>query len=345
MSSQPPSNPVLQAILPALLFCLPASVPSLSGQYADLLAVDPRLRMGVSYLTQVEVQFSAPAHTYAPAHESGEFDNGYVKESAYQGGSTWNWGFNDSTQIQRNETIRFATTSFQGPAVSYSPRTGSAGLRLDWIPQTDTWGRRLGFSTLFSLDVRRMDIEGQTSLPAGFETISKYYSHAGIDPTLLTLPHAGTYDGPGALLSLNPSETRTSALDNGATIYRHMALEGVMISLGAGGETHLALTRRLSFFLQGQLLANLYLGKFEYGQYYFMDRRYGEETTSHGMGELLLGVSGGAGLQWRVGDYSALLISVSKIFSQELDGDESGYNYHLGFNDGYYVMAGFQVEY
>ena len=46
------------------------------------------------------------------------------------------------------------------------------------------------------MDARKFSIEDRRELPANFETITKYHSHAGIDPTLLTLPHAGTYEGP-----------------------------------------------------------------------------------------------------------------------------------------------------
>ena len=60
---------------------------------------------------------------------------------------------------------------------------------------------------------------------------------------------------------------------------------------------------------------------------------------------MLFGLSGGAGFQWRFGDYSSLLFSVSKMINQELTGNESGYEYGLDFYDGYHVVAGIQIEY
>ena len=86
---------------------------SLYSQYSDMLAVDPRLRLGVSYLTHVDAHFSGPALSFSPAYEAGQYDNGYVKESAYNSTSkTWNWGFDSNSQLQGDELISFSTTSF-----------------------------------------------------------------------------------------------------------------------------------------------------------------------------------------------------------------------------------------
>ena len=319
---------------------------SLYSQYSDMLAVDPRLRLGVSYLTHVDAHFSGPALSFSPAYEAGQYDNGYVKESAYNSTSkTWNWGFDSNSQLQGDELISYSTTSFSGSGISLSPQEGSAGLRFDWVPQTKTFGRRIAFNSLLSMDARKFSIEDRRELPANFETITKYHSHAGIDPTLLTLPHAGTYEDPGPLLALAASNSKSYTQDNEASLHRYMGLDGFLFTLGAGGEVHLAVTRRLSFFLQAQLLANLYFGKFEYGEYFSLNQPYGEQNVSHGISEMLFGLSGGAGFQWRFGDYSSLLFSVSKMINQELKGNESGYEYGLDFYDGYHVVAGIQIEY
>ena len=221
---------------------------SLYSQYSDMLAVDPRLRLGVSYLTHVDAHFSGPALSFSPAYEAGQYDNGYVKESAYNSTSkTWNWGFDSNSQL-RDELISYSTTSFSGSGISLSPQEGSAGLRFDWVPQTKTFGRRIAFNSLLSMDARKFSIEDRRELPANFETITKYHSHAGIDPTLLTLPYAGTYEGPGPLLALAASNSKSYTQDNEASLHRYMGLDGFLFTLGAGGEVHLAVTRRLSFF-------------------------------------------------------------------------------------------------
>ena len=222
---------------------------SLYSQYSDMLAVDPRLRLGVSYLTHVDAHFSGPALSFSPAYEAGQYDNGYVKESAYNSTSkTWNWGFDSNSQLQGDELISYSTTSFSGSGISLSPQEGSAGLRFDWVPQTKTFGRRIAFNSLLSMDARMFSIEDRRELPANFETITKYHSHAGIDPTLLTLPYAGTYEGPGPLLALAASNSKSYTQDNEASLHRYMGLDGFLFTLGAGGEVHLAVTRRLSFF-------------------------------------------------------------------------------------------------
>jgi len=320
---------------------------SLYSQYSDMLAVDPRLRLGISYLTHVDAHFSGPALSFSPVYEAGQYENGYVKESAHNSTSkTWNWGFDSNSQLQGDELISFSTTSFSGSGISLSPQEGSAGLRFDWVPQTKTFGRRIAFNSLLSMDARKFSIEDRRELPANFETITKYHSHAGIDPTLLTLPHAGTYESPGPLLALVASDSRSYTQDNQeASLHRYMGLDGILFTLGAGGEVHLAVTRRLSFFLQAQLLANLYFGKFEYGEYFWLNQPYGEQNVSHSISEMLFGLSGGAGFQWRFGDYSSLLFSVSKMINQELKGNESGYEYGLNFHHGYYMVAGVQIEY
>ena len=322
---------------------------SLYSQYSDMLAVDPKLRMSMSYLTQVNAEFSGPSVNFSPTYPQGEFDNGYVNDSSGLGSDTWDWGFNESSQILKNDLISFSRTSFSGPQFSSNPTEGSAGLRFDWIPNTLSTSR-MAFSSVFSLDARLLDIESQAMLPAGFETLTKYYSHANFDPTLLTLPHAGTDGDP--LLSSSPSKSKTFALDDGATLHRYMGLEGALISLGAGGEVHIGIIRNLSLFLQAQVLANLYFGKFEHGEYFLLNEPYGRQNfpygqrnASHDISEMLFGLSGGAGFQWRFGDYSSLLFSVSKIINEKLEGNESGYNYYLNLNDGYYMVAGIQIEY
>ncbi|MEK9983827.1 MAG: hypothetical protein VW879_03715, partial [Opitutae bacterium] len=55
---------------------------SLYSQYSDMLAVDPKLRMSMSYLTQVNAEFSGPFVNFSPTYPQGEFDNGYVNDSS-----------------------------------------------------------------------------------------------------------------------------------------------------------------------------------------------------------------------------------------------------------------------
>ena len=316
------------------------------AQYSDMLAVKPGLRIGMSYMTQVDAQFSASAYSFGGDALAGEFDNGYVRDSAYAVGSqTWNWGFNDATQIQGGDRMRFASSSFSGPSTTVSAREGSPGVRIAWIPHVSTWGRRITFTSVASLDLRRMEVEGRTSLPASYEMMSKYYGHGGIEPTLLTLPYAGTYEGPGPLLDSFPLDTKVSASPDGAILRRYMSLDGYLVSLGAGGEMHLAITRRLSMFLQSQFLMNIYLGDFEYADSFELGGAFGLTQSSAGVSEVLFGISGGGGLHYDIGETTSLLLSVSKVLSKKLEGEEAGRSYQLGFNDGYLVLAGFQVEY
>lgn len=177
------------------------------------------MRAGGSLRTGYSVEFT---DTAAPAPTgTGLFSNGFVLPSV--GGTnapyTWNWGYQDAAQVQGNTLVleRFDARPRVGALDGGSDallggeiRAGFEAVRFEWLDREF----RFGFEGGYSMGMLSAGASGRASGPASFTRAAYSLLGPGGIPVLVpSAPYAGSFNGPGPLLSPNPLsiETLTSA--------------------------------------------------------------------------------------------------------------------------------------
>ena len=196
------------------------------------------------------------------------YDDGSVllDISGNAGGKTWNWAYNNSSQvvgdaIEQHRTIR--------------PRDGST-TQLD----TDlSYGGEVGWSW----EIRRFDI-GKREARVGLDIFAGWNQVSGNGNSLATgtqttttdrfaldgvippvAPYAGTFNGPGPLLSDSPSLPRSTATV-AATSQFAGDIDATMIGFRIGPWIEIPLTRKLSLGMGFGLSAVHVDGSFSFSE-------------------------------------------------------------------------------
>ena len=177
------------------------------------------------------------------------YDDGYVKvdSSGNLGGQTWNWGYNNGTQVQ-GDTLNFHSASSAMNAQSEKsddPQLGfelAYGRRLGKVSEHGSWGLMAAFNfTDFSIRDGR-NISGNGSL------ITDSYALGGTVPPEPPYSHGATGFGP----IIGDSPNRTVSAD-AVTITGTRKLEAQLYGLRLGPYLDLPITRRFSGRLEGGL--------------------------------------------------------------------------------------------
>ncbi len=135
------------------------------------------------------------------------YNNGFVKvdSSGNAGGQTWNWGYQNASQVQ-GSTLNFSSSS--------AAINGTLNQNDDPQPGFDlAYGRRLGtvlggqWGVQAAFDFTTISIDDHQPVSGSGTTVSDSYSLGAVVPP--PAPYAGSFNGPGPLL--NDSPTRTTA--------------------------------------------------------------------------------------------------------------------------------------
>jgi hypothetical protein len=167
--------------------------------------VSAAYRLGLN--ASVRFRGSATSAPFAP----GVFANGYVLPSSRQplapDNLTWNWGYNDSSQIVGPN----AEFSSYGPTTLTSSRESNQadflhGFEMQynralWV-QAGHEETQIGVEFAFNFT----SVDGEDSWSQNFRPVRTItpYNLGGVLPVPVPPPYAGTFDGPGSLISLTP---------------------------------------------------------------------------------------------------------------------------------------------
>ncbi|MFU8849121.1 MAG: hypothetical protein ACNA77_10465 [Opitutales bacterium] len=141
-----------------------------------------------------------------------EYDDGYVRvdSSGNAGGTTWNWGYVDNTQVV-GDTMEFHASqanAAHGPSNSTAEDDPQYGVELIYqrlvapLGHSGLWGWEAAFS------FTDLDIDHSSRGTGANTVITDSYALNGVVPPMA--PHNGTFAGPGALLGDTPTRTITS---------------------------------------------------------------------------------------------------------------------------------------
>lgn len=264
------------------------------------------------------------------------YDDGYVKadSSGNSGGLTWNWGYNNASQVQ-GDNLAFHSTS--------SSKNGQ--LENDGDPQLGfdlAYGRRLGkilngsWGMEAAFDFTTTSIRDNRSLNGNGTLITDTYPLGGTMPD--QPPYFGSFNGPGALIGSNPNRT-TSA--DPFVVDGRRKLDATLYSLRLGPYLEFPIVKRLSARLTGGLALAMADSKFSFHDTIIFDsgRSANRSGSSSGTDFLVGGYFGGElsyAITSRVDLFAGAQYEYLGAFSRSAAGEQA----QLDLSAGVYVNVG-----
>ena len=192
----------------------------------------------------------------------GNYADGFVREdsSSDAGGLTWNWGYQNASQIQGNTLTLHGGTSTSVSSDSLS-QDGNPQFGLDLAYGRDlghvlggTWGLQAAFDfTDASVNDNQPFSEKKTSF-------GEVYSLGGIIPP--RAPYAGSFFGPGPLISATPIASASSSQT--ILLAGQRTLEAQVYALRMGPYYQLGFLKRFAVRVGGGLTLALVDTKLSY---------------------------------------------------------------------------------
>ncbi len=176
------------------------------------------------------------------------YDDGFVRvdSSGNNGGKTWFWGYDNPSQVQGDNLLMHSASS---PANGRVEEDSDPQLGFEFTYSRrlgNCWGGTWGLASAFGFT--DLSIDDNTSLSSRATLVTDAYALGGITPPLA--PYAGSFSGPGPLISDAPGR---STLLGTATTTGHRELDAQIYSLRLGPYWQIPITRRFSALVSGGL--------------------------------------------------------------------------------------------
>jgi hypothetical protein len=212
------------------------------------------LNMNVKFKDMPVANGSGGAH--------GNYVDGYVREdsSGDAGGKTWNWGYNNASQVQGNSLTLHGTTSTAVSGDSLS-QDGDPQWGLDLAYGRDlghvlggTWGLQAAF------DFTSVSISDNQPFTGKKMSFSDVFSLGGI--IVPQAPYAGSFNGPGPLIGDTPTSSTSSS--QAVLLAGQRTLDAQVYALRMGPYYELGFCKRFAARLGGGLTLALTDTKLSY---------------------------------------------------------------------------------
>jgi len=282
---------------------------------------------------------SAPVVPIAPG-TSYEYDNGYVRvdSSGNAGGQTWNWGYDEASQVSGSQVAMSLTSSTGNGSVNENNEEAqgvdlSAYLRMGALPLAGgkaSWGLRGG------LHYGRVDIGSNQSLTAGTTIVTDTFTlGSGVMPGA---PYSGSFGGPGPLLGDTPVRDITNGT---AVIDGSRDLDVHLTTLNFGAYLEFPVTEDLSFLLEGGLSAALADGDYDFNSTTTItgvgtQTSAGSDSGTDVLPGVYLGVSG----IYQINDAWAFQLSGRYQYMDSFKLEDNGSEAKLDFGSAFILSAG-----
>lgn len=307
----------------------------LGGRVGFNLSVDFRNRGGVL------------PDTLGPATGGGvdrDYADGFVRRDAAgnDGGKTWNWGYTRDAQVSTDGSTLTQTGYTGNPYADSSDRSEDPQYGAELI-----YGRILGeiagakWGLELGVNWSTFDVDDTSRLSGSITRVTDAYALDGILPP--AAPYAGSFDGPGPLISDTPTRTTATV---GSVIDGARKLEGQLLGLRFGPMVDLPMGDWLSAQLSGGFAAGWLDAEFSYS-----------ETASAPDGTSWSRAGNGSSDEWVFGFYARGQVTVqlnerlgiyAAIEYQGLEDatiDAAEQSARVQLDQGYYVSAGLSVHF
>jgi hypothetical protein len=206
-------------------------------------------RIGLNFKGSFSVARSNPGPPTGGVNHN--YDDGYVRldSSGNAGGLTWNWGYDNASQVV-GDAIEFHTIDSPALPSSISESSDDAYFGLELVYQrlagTFMSGGGWGFEAAFTY--HEIDIRGGRRGSGAGNFITDRFPLNGVLPP--GHPYRGTFEGPGPVIGDTPTRTVTS---DGVSFATDNHLQGQMFGFRFGPFIEWNFNRRVSVALSGGL--------------------------------------------------------------------------------------------
>jgi hypothetical protein len=218
---------------------------------------------------------------------SGNYDDGFVHpdSSGNAGGQTWNWGYQNASQVQGNNLTMHGSSAALNGTENQNDNLG-AGFDLAYGRNLGTvLGGKWGLQAAF--DFTAISIHDSQPISGTGALISDKYSLGGT--TAPQAPYAGSFNGPGPLLGDSPTRTMTSET---VLITGSRTLDAQIYALRLGPYFEFPFGQRWSGRLDGGLV--LAVANTEYSF---------NETITYGNGQMVNNAGSSSEAEFNAGGY------------------------------------------
>lgn len=269
-------------------------------------------------------------HTYA---------DGFVRvdSSGDRGGLTWNWGYQNGSQVTGHDTLTMHTTSTEGASVGGSddPRLGFEAYYARDVAQLGSgrWGLKLA---LGYTDVKIRDAQ---PLNSNVSLVTDAYQLGGITPP--AAPYAGSFTGPGPVIGDTPLRT-ISTVPGGVAITGSRQLDIWLYDLRFGPYLELPLLDRLTLQVGSGVAVGLVDSTFSFSDNTVTSAGTAQATGTGQSTESLVGFYGEAGLAYRVLRTTSIFAGGQFEYLGEFNQNVAGRGAQLDLKRSLYLVVGVQ---
>lgn len=270
------------------------------------------------------------------------YSDGFVRldSSGDRGGVTWNWGYQNASQVSANGTLLMHSASSEGAtsAVNDDPRLGlevNYGRDLGRIG-SGRWGLKL------ALGFTDVKIRDSQTLSGPVNLTTDAYPLGGITPPLA--PYAGSFNGPGPVIGDTPTRSM-STVPGGATITGSRQLDVWLYNFRFGPYLTIPLVQRLALQFSGGLAAGVADSTFSFAD---TTTTSGGRVQASGTGNSTstkIGFYGEAGLAYQIVPEASIFAGGQFQYLGEFNQNLAGRTAEMDLRHSYYFVVGVQLHF
>lgn len=268
------------------------------------------------------------------------YDDGFVRRdsSGNQGGLTWNWGYQDASQVVGTELLLHATgaTAVPGFSSDDDPQFGGELVYQRRLGQW-SWGR---WGLLAAFNLTDVQIDASHRAPVDAFRVTDAYSTGGI--VLPGSPYAGSFAGPGPVISDSPVRT-TETLSGVVESTRRVDLQ--LYGWRLGPYLELPVSERFSVGLGGGLALGYADGEFAYRDVTTVGGVSGTRQGSASDGEFLAGGYAEAQLVLRLSRRLGVFTAAQYQHLPDFEQSAQGTRVELGLGNSVFLSLGATVTF
>lgn len=248
-----------------------AAVATASAGAQDFADARNRMQLGGRVGFNLSVDFrnrgGAVPDTVGPATGGGldrTYAKGFVRRDASgnDGGKTWNWGYSEDSQVSLEREVLIQSGHTGTPYADSADRSDDPQYGAELIYSRvlgDIAGAKWGFE--LGINWTTFNVDDTSNLTGSIDEVTDEYAFNGV--ILPAAPYAGSFDGPGPVISDAPTRS-TAAVATAVTGSRK--LEGNLYGVRVGPMVDLPLGDWLSAQLSGGFAAGWLDADFRYSE-------------------------------------------------------------------------------
>lgn len=263
----------------------------------------------------------------------------HVDSSGNAGGQTWNWGYQNASQISGGNVLMHAAslTSATSQSDNANPIPGFKFSYIRDFSHGD--GERWGIK--FAFGYMDMNFSSSGALNGGEQLITDAYPLHGVVPPLA--PYSGSLNGPGAVLGSTPSRTTSTGV---ATIAGTRSVDATLYEFQVGPTFALDLTKRLTAEFGAGVAFGVMDSTFTYdetvtatglGTLHAAGRTSGTTSSEGGYAE--------AGLAYRLCNAASVFAGAELQDMGGFNQSTAGHSVQLDFSHSVFLLLGFEVHF